>query len=294
MRKLHLSQISFVVVILAYIISPFFFNDQRSNLIFLIVGVTILSQLKLSHKEKEFLIRLFDKQFCYSYKTLESLIVISPIILSFLFHQKWLFTSILLVFSAIIHFVNSKSKTNLLYKFTLFHPKQFEWNSGIRKFFIAFIVFIPLFIYSLFYIPNDVIPFLLVYAIMLLPALFHSTQEEISFVKLYRSKPDNFLLKKIGYNSVRLLILGAPLVALTWSLKQNINWIIPTAIFIQSFVFLFISILHKYAFWEESGRFELLNSVLFFSSILPFLLPFNLLYLLYIRKRAIKNLEHIL
>lgn len=294
MRKMHLSKISFGVVISAYAIAPFLLDGPRIGLILFYIGIVILFSLQLRYAEKELLIRLFHKRFCYFYKIIESILLLLPLFIALLMKKHWLLFIILFFCILLIHFLKPRSKTSILYRFTIFQPKQFEWNSGLRKVILVLLVLFTLYLYSLFYLPNMYIPFLFVYGILLLPSFFQFPQEEVSFIRVFRTSPSHFLRKKLTYNSIRLFLMGIPLLLFTWVLTPEIRWFIPVVIFVQSFIYLWICILHKYIYLGESGRFEFITGILFYSSILPFLLPFNLVYLFFSYKRAMKKLTPIL
>jgi hypothetical protein len=291
---MNLSPLLMAVLFLLFLVFPFVSKGIQTDKINLALGFTVLWSLAFNGKEKDLLIRLFGKQFFYVFKMFESLMLLLPFWLALFINGNWIFAATLLVSSTVIHFVYSKSKTNFLYRFSLFHTRQFEWNSGLRKFFIPAFGLLFMFAYSLFYIPNDAIPFFLLYAFLLVLPFFQQSQEDVTFIQIFKASPAEFLMNKLKYSSIRMLFISLPLITLTWWLKPEIYHWVPVMIFVQSFVFLWISILNKYAYLGEEIRFEFLNSILFGCSLVPFLLPINLIYIVTTYKKAVNNLKPIL
>jgi len=171
-----------------------------------------------------------------------------------------------------------------------FKKWNIEWNSGFRIYGLAVLAIVAIFI-STFFLPTTTYLNIFVFGILFLAlSSFQAIEEEPFFIRIFNCSPQQFLLKKVKTSLIPLALTG--LIALVPILIIEIDyWIFILLVFAQGLTYNINTVLGNYANYQNEAGKLITFFVKVIFTIVPFLLPLNLILTVYLFQKAITSLK---
>lgn len=255
-----------------------FIKTEENKYEELMIGIFALSILfiHLKRKDKEFLeIYALKPQRIF---LTEYAIISAPLIISLLYRSLWNYLIIYLFTLTLISFLKinpKKSSLNTVFQ-KLIPDENFEWKSGIRKYFILFVVIWPIGLFTSFFVASVPVTIFILGAVVL---SFHEKSEPLEILIAGELNAMQFLMKKVKSQLLSFSILVLPLV-LSFIIFHPRYYYIPLLEYIVFIILLIYTILLKYAFYQpasKSGAIQIFTMIGSFCLFIPVFIPVILL-----------------
>ncbi len=182
------------------------------------------------------------------------------------------------------------SKLRKIAPMSLFKKWNIEWNSSFRIYGLAPLATIGLYVYS-FFLPTTAYLNIFLFGICILSlSIFQNTEENLSFIRIFNCSTKQFIYKKLTVHLTPLLFVSLLTIVPILITESNYFLIILTILF-QVLLFNINTILGKYANYENKAAKLVTFVVKLTFSIIPFLLPLNLILAAFLYKKAITSLN---
>lgn len=250
-------------------------DKPGTNSAIVAVAAVLIFLLHLRRKDHNFLTKLSDNPFRIYFT--EYLILSSPFLLLLLFKLLLIHAAALVVSLIFIALMTPRRKNEKTYQYLIKYipENRFEWQSGIRKNLIVFIIIYPI---GALGILNIWFTAAAAFFLALVISTFYSECEPVRMLEASEKRPMQFLSSKLQDHTRLFIISLLPLILIACTHYGQILWIILVLLVILNF--LIAAILLKYAYYipgNTSGAHQFFCSVLLMASII---LPFSLLILL--------------
>lgn len=234
-----------IIIGTAFFACSFFLFNKSAYAVYgylLIAGSILLNHNET--KRNEFLKFTFSKRDYIGIRIVENVLTILPFIIFLLIKKQFLPALVLPVLAVFIIPINSGSISSVAI-LTPFYKKPFEFISGFRSTFLAFILAYFVTVMAVVYQNFNLGIFSLLF-VFLICLSFYSETEDVSYVWVHNLAVDKFLLDKITTAIVFSTIITLPIVAgLMIFFKTKI--IIVFAFQLLGYTYLVTIILAKYA-----------------------------------------------
>ncbi len=281
-------------VFLAATIAFFAFIIFRSALlhtnVLLGAAAVIFAAIHLQRKDQVFQKTVFRNPAIIRF--VEYLTLSIPLIISLLWHQKFIETPAWIIFIFILSMLPlalTKKSYGLRFLTELIPSGNFEWQSGARKTGILLIALYSIGLAASFLSAG--IPVIIV-IISIIPLSFYDYGEPVNILIAPGFLPNKLLIKKISSALKIYNIAMLPLLFLYVVFHSQL-WYIPVIELLVFNIILTYSILLKYAFYmpnEKNTAAQLFVSFGFLSIFIPVLLPLIVILCVYFYIRAERNL----
>ncbi len=285
-----LSQIGlFRTIVLFGFIAPFiislFIKTKGSNYEQTMSGIFLLSVLfiHIKRKDKEFveIHALKPQQVFFA----EYLLFSAPMIVSLFYKSMWKYLIIYLIVLILISYLKTglkKKSINSAFQKQI-ADDNFEWKSGVRKYFLLFVVIWPLGLVTSFFVASVPVTIFFLGVIVL---SFYEKSEPLQILIAGELNTLRFLMKKIKSQLLSFSVLILPLV-ISFIIFHPRYYYIPLLEYIIFLILLVYTILLKYAYYQptkESGAvktFTMIGSIcLFIPVLIPLILILSVKFLI--------------
>ena len=269
-----------------------YFQYKNNNRAWYVVGVLSITCLAIqySRKDKQFIYKQFDKPQFQLF--LEYFILTLPFSITSLFTKNWLCFPALLPVLACISFLKFQFKHKVVFKHlsSLIPASNFEWISGIRKQYIAFI---SLYLVALAFCWVRIFPLILLWFLTIIISSFYLENEPVHILRESNKTASKFLLDKIKINIKYILILYVLPVIINAIFVRE--FLLITLLFIPVQVALFCFAINLKYFTYKPQTNQLGNNVAFsivaMLSAMPYFLPIPIILAIVYFYRAENNLK---
>jgi hypothetical protein len=284
-----------IFAIAAYLAFVSFKEFQKGeNAIYIIIGLSVFClSLHFSRKDKSFVFKHIDKphtQIFFEYLALTFPFSISCIVTKssycYLILLAILFCIPLLKFQ-FRQRVSFKNLSNII------SVKNFEWLSGFRKQYIAFIC---IYLLVILFIWIKILPLFLLWFLTIIILSFYNEYESIQILRESNKAPKQFLIAKLKASIIYILILYTPIIIINSIF--NSDFLILNLLFIPIQISLLgFAICFKYSSYKPNQA-KIGNSIPFsivaLCSALPHFLPIPTILLFVYFYKAENNLKQYL
>lgn len=213
---------------------------------------------------------------------LEYLFNILPILLIFSLKQDFLYAVLCVFVVSILVFLPQKS-FKIVYPFAIFDP---FWVVSFRRYKLIFLFPILIFLLVMGKIyDNENLALFVFFLTAILGVIPYFEREFLAHILASKFKGEKYLGKQILCGMKNFSILFIPIFVLSFVF---FSWEI-TFLGLFSFLFVFLAILTKYTFFENT----LMQSIVFVMIIGGYSLGFPLICLPFLYYKAVKNLENV-
>lgn len=218
---------------------------------------------------------------------IEYILLSIPFIILALGVKNWIHLSIFILILGVIFIpfsLNKKVKT-----ISIFKKWNIEWNSGFRTHGLIPIITLLIYITS-FLLPTTSYFNLFIYGLTILSfTAFQTIEEESVFIRIFDCSPQHFLIQKIKIHLFPLLLfcLATTIPILFTEIS---HWAIIILILSQGITYNLNTIIGKYANYQNEAGKVITSIVKVIFSIVPFLLPLNIVLSIFLYKKAIHSL----
>jgi len=268
----------FLLVFLAPFLAFLFIKTRESNYEEMMGGIFLLSVLfiHIKRKDKEFLEIHAPKPQQVFFT--EYLFLSAPMLVSMLYKGMWKYFVVYLIVLALIPCLKITFRKNSIN--SIFQKQipdgNFEWKSGIRKYFLLFVVLWPLGLITSFFVASVPVTIFFLGAIVL---SFYEKSEPLQILIASELNTSQFLMKKIKSQLLSFSVLILPLV-IAFIIFHPRYYYIPSLEYVIFLILLVYTILLKYAYYQpakEPGAvktFTIIGSICLF---IPVLIPLILI-----------------
>lgn len=264
-------------------------DNQKAWFVVAVLAITCLA-IQYTRKDKQFICKQLDKPHLQIF--LEYLLLTLPFSITSLITQNWFCFPLLLLVLICIPFLKFQFKHKAVFKHlsSLIPASNFEWISGIRKQFLAFI---SLYLLALAFCWVRILPLFLLWFLTIIISSFYLENEPVHILREGNKSARKFLLDKLKINIKYILIL--------YSLPVIINAIFVREFLIVTLLFIPIQIALlcfavnlKYCTYKPQTN-QLGNNVAFsivaMLSAMPYFLPIPVILVIAYFYRAENNLK---
>jgi len=276
--------LGYALVGFIFIITSFMIFEKLQFAKYLYAAIAILPAYTIGDvKRCEYLKMLFSKNTYRKVRLLENFIVCLPFITFLLYKQAYLIAVIVLILSLTLSFFNQSGISAFVLP-TPFYKKPFEFVTGFRK---SWFVFLGCFVLTVIGISVENFN-LGVFALLVTQLLclnFYIKPEPEFYVWIHAFTPVEFLWHKMLIAFFHNLIISLPISVLLLFFYPN-YWYVIAVVLLLATLYLWLSILGKYAYYPMQVNLFQLFAVTF-SIVIP---PFLLISLPYLYMKAKQNL----
>ena len=274
----ELKGLGFYLVILAalacyLIVISFKQFEKIRNGYYLVAAMALLCVgLQAYRKDKLFVYKHVEKPHLQIFSEYVALTL--PFAITAVFTKQWFCLPILLIILFCIPFVRFTFRQRTIFKnlSSVIHVSNFEWLSGFRKQYIAFI---SLYILAAVFCWFRILPLFLLWLLTVLVISFYSQCESIMILRATGKSPGKFLAGKLKIGFGSMIVLYVPLLI--------INTVFNSEFFLINIMFLLIqmsllcfAICLKYSSYrpdKTQTENQILLTVVSLFAVLPYLLP---------------------
>lgn len=173
---------------------------------------------------------------------------------------------------------------------SIFKKWNIEWNSGFRTYGLASITVIVFFISSFFLPTTSYLNIFIFGALFLAISSFQAIEEDTSFIRIFDCSPQQFLARKIKTTLIPLVITGSitlPPILFT----EYTYWPIIILVITQGIIYNINTVLGNYANYQNEAGKLITFFVKIIFTVVPFLLPLNLILSVFLYRKAITSLK---
>jgi len=283
------------IAIICFLVFASFKQFEKGEYVYYLIATICLVCLGLQYYRK-------DKLFIYKHVQNPHLQIFSeylaltlPFFITSLFTKNWLcFPALILLLFCIPFFKFSFARKAIFKNLSSIIPAtNFEWISGIRKYYISFV---GMYIIAFSFCWLRVLPLFLLWLLTVIIMSFHSECESIQVLREGDKLPRKYVLDKLKINSIYIAILYLPLLILNTIF--NSEFLAINICFFASQLFLLsFTICFKYGSYRPTKNLignSIALAIISFCSALPWFFPITLLFSIFYFDKAVKNLKQYL
>lgn len=261
---------------------------QSNQIHLLLVNIVLLVLIHNKRKDAHFLKNSLTTSQLKSIYFIEYFLISIPFIFLAVVAINWYHFSlipVLILLSSLSFSVGRKAKP-----ISIFKKYNIEWNSGFRIYGLAPVAVIGIFISTFFLPTTSYLNFFIFGLLFLSLSSFQAIEEDSSFIRIFDCSPQQFLIQKVKTNLIPLAIIGLISLVPILIFEYRYWWIL-LLIILQGFIFNINTVLGNYANYQnEAGKLITFIVKLIFT-VVPFLLPLNLILSISLYRKAIYSLK---
>ncbi len=263
-----------------------FFHSKQLQL--LLANIALLIWIHYKRKDRDFLRSTLTKNQIRLIYYLEYTLLSSPLIVLAFGCKNWIHLSLFLAILG-IPFLSPSSRRQSK-PLRIFKKWNIEWNSGFRLYGLAPILVISIYISSFFLSTTIYLNLFLFGLTILSPSLFLSIEEAPNWIKIFDCSPQQFLTQKVKLHLIHLFVFSLlttlPIIILEFS-----HWPLILLILAQAIFYNLNTTLGKYANYQNEAAKIITSIVKTIFTLVPFLLPLNIILSLFLYRKAIQSLK---
>jgi hypothetical protein len=253
-----------------------------------LVNVVVLILVHNKRKDSYFLKNLLVSEQLKIVYFLEYFLISIPFIVLAIGGQNWIHFAIILimiVLSFISFSVGRKTKP-----ISIFKRWNIEWNSGFRIYGLAPVIVVGFFIASFFLPTTNYLNIFIFGMVFLSFSSFQSIEEGATFIRIFDCSPGQFLMQKVKTNLRPLVMVGLVAVVPVLMVEMD-HWLIIVLVIAQGLVYNVNTVLGNYANYQNEAGKLITFFVKIIFTVIPFLLPLNLLLSVFLYRKAMSSLK---
>lgn len=254
----------------------------------LLANIIFLFLIHNKRKDGHFLKNSLTTQQLRTVYFIEYLLLSIPFIILAIGSLNWLHLVIipfLIILSSLTFSIGRKTKPTSLFK-----KSNIEWNSGFRIYGLAPIALIGIFISS-FFLPTTSYLNIFIFGVLFLTlSSFQAIEEEASFIRIFDCSPQQFLIQKIKATLIPLALIGCIALIPILIVEQG-YWPIIILVTAQGLIYNANTILGNYANYQNEAGKLITFFVKIIFTVVPFLLPLNIILTVFLYRKAITSLK---
>lgn len=173
---------------------------------------------------------------------------------------------------------------------SIFKKWNIEWNSGFRTYGLAPITVIGFFISSFFLPTTSYLNIFIFGALFLAISSFQAIEEDTSFIRIFDCSPQQFLTRKIKTTLIPLVTIGS-ITLIPILFTEYTYWPIIILVITQGIIYNINTVLGNYANYQNEAGKLITFFVKIIFTVVPFLLPLNLILSIFLYRKAITSLK---
>lgn len=283
------------IAIICFLIFASFKQYEKGEYVYYLVATICLVCISLQYYRK-------DKLFVYKHVQNPHLQIFSEywaLTLAFfitsIFTKSWFCFPVTMLLLFFIPFLKFSFTRKAIFKnlSSIIPATNFEWLSGIRKYYMSFI---SIYLIAVLFCWLRILPLFSLWFLMVIIISFHSECESIQVLREGDKLPRKYILDKLTINSIYIIILYLPLLLINTIFNREFL-VINMCFFASQFFLLSFTICFKYSSYRPAKNLignSIALAIISFCSALPWFFPITLLFSVFYFDKAIKNLKQYL
>ena len=254
----------------------------------LLANTVLLILIQKKRKDAHFLKNSLTTKQLKTVYFIEYLMLSSPFIILAVGSLNWLhffIIPILIALSTLNLSVGGQAKP-----ISIFKKWNIEWNSGFRTYGLAPVAVIVFFISSFFLPTTSYLNIFIFGALFLAISSFQAIEEDTSFIRIFDCSPQQFLVQKIKTTLIPLVTIGS-ITLIPILFTEHTYWSTIILVIAQGIIYNINTVLGNYANYQNEAGKLITFFVKIIFTVVPFLLPLNLILSIFLYRKAITSLK---
>ncbi|MCT4579911.1 MAG: hypothetical protein N4A35_00720 [Flavobacteriales bacterium] len=263
-----------------------FFHERPVHL--LLGNISMLIWIHAKRKDGAFLKNSLTKSQVQTIYYAEYSLLSFPFLILALGCNNWIHLGIFLVILG-VSFLSLSSNHNSK-PLSLFKKHNIEWNSGSRLYGIAPLLAGGIYIASFFLSTTVYLNLFLLGLVILSSSSFLSIEEKPDWIRIFDCTPQQFLAQKTKLYFTPLLNLTL-ITTIPMIIIAHHHWPLILLIATQGLFYNLNTVLGKYANYQNEAGKIIISIVKIIFTLIPFLLPLNIILSIFLYRKAIQSLN---